>query len=145
MAASLAASLCLALLSAGGAALRAAGAQMSVRNLSDLKVYELKAVCRAKGLRVSGNKAELVSRIEDSAHGVSDTARRAARGGDSAPRTAKGLVQPVKQQRRPKKPQEANGAQLSQQSTPFDTEVCTGEKDQRARRSWLGQPAHSYR
>ena len=31
--------------------------------LSDLKVYELKAVCRAKGLRVSGRKAELVERI----------------------------------------------------------------------------------
>lgn len=31
--------------------------------LSDLKVYELKAVCRAKGLKVSGRKAELVERI----------------------------------------------------------------------------------
>ena len=36
---------------------------MSATALSDLKVYELKAVCRAKGLKVSGRKAELVERI----------------------------------------------------------------------------------
>ena len=34
------------------------------KSLSDLKVYELKAVCRAKGLKVSGRKAELIARIE---------------------------------------------------------------------------------
>ena len=34
------------------------------KSLADLKVYELKAVCRAKGLKVSGRKAELIARIE---------------------------------------------------------------------------------
>ena len=38
---------------------------MSVTALNDLKVYELKAVCRAKGLKVSGRKAELVARLQD--------------------------------------------------------------------------------
>ena len=37
-------------------------------SLTDLKVYELKAVCRAKGLKVSGKKAELISRIQDASN-----------------------------------------------------------------------------
>ncbi len=40
-------------------------------SLSDLTVYELKAVCRAKGLKVSGRKAELISRIATAPPGVS--------------------------------------------------------------------------
>lgn len=34
--------------------------------LASLTVYELKAICRAKGLKVSGRKVELVDRIRDS-------------------------------------------------------------------------------
>ena len=42
---------------------RAGSPAMSATALSDLKVYELKAVCRAKGLKVSGRKAEVVARV----------------------------------------------------------------------------------
>ena len=48
---------------------RAGSPAMSATALSDLKVYELKAVCRAKGLKVSGRKAELVERIMTSSVG----------------------------------------------------------------------------
>lgn len=43
---------------------------LAATSLSDLKVYELKAVCRAKGLKVSGRKAELIARIEAAPLGV---------------------------------------------------------------------------
>ena len=50
--------------------------------LDDLKVYELKAVCRAKGLKVSGRKAELIARIAAAPPGVvADTAASRGRGG----------------------------------------------------------------
>eukprot|EP00966_Prymnesium_polylepis_P316433 7311633-Prymnesium_polylepis.1 len=52
-------------------------------SLADLKVYELKAVCRAKGLKVSGRKAELIARIEAAPLGVakpSASKKRAASG-----------------------------------------------------------------
>ena len=49
---------------------RARSPAMSATALSELKVYELKAVCRAKGLKVSGRKAELVERIIAAGSGV---------------------------------------------------------------------------
>ena len=36
-------------------------------DMQDLKVYELKAICRARGLKVSGRKAELIARVMSSA------------------------------------------------------------------------------
>ena len=50
--------------------LRTGTPSMSVTALNDLKVYELKAVCRAKGLKVSGRKAELVERIMSASVGA---------------------------------------------------------------------------
>lgn len=38
--------------------------------LEELTVYELKAVCRAKGLKVSGRKAELIARVAAAPPGV---------------------------------------------------------------------------
>ena len=37
----------------------------AAKGLCDLTVYELKSVCRVKGLKVSGRKAELIARIEE--------------------------------------------------------------------------------
>ncbi|KAL3906571.1 MAG: hypothetical protein SGPRY_010502, partial [Prymnesium sp.] len=58
------------------APLRHAQPRLAAPSLSDLKVYELKAVCRAKGLKVSGRKAELIARIESAPLGVSSAKRR---------------------------------------------------------------------
>ena len=52
---------------------------MSATALSDLKVYELKAVCRAKGLKVSGRKAELVERIRSASVSQPKPAAKAKR------------------------------------------------------------------
>ena len=51
------------------AAVPSALTMMAASRLEDLKVYELKAVCRAKGLKVSGRKAELVERILEAGPG----------------------------------------------------------------------------
>lgn len=54
--------------------------RLAASSLADLKVYELKAVCRAKGLKVSGRKAELIARIEAAPLGIApkpDTKKRA--------------------------------------------------------------------
>lgn len=48
---------------------RAQSATMAAK-LDDLTVYELKAVCRAKGLKVSGKKAELIARVAAAPPGV---------------------------------------------------------------------------
>jgi hypothetical protein len=50
-------------------------------SLSDLKVYELKAICRAKGLKVAGRKLDLIDRIceADSAAVAVSAAEPAAR------------------------------------------------------------------
>ena len=40
-------------------------ASAAATQLTQLKVYELKAICRARGLKVSGKKAELIDRISD--------------------------------------------------------------------------------
>ena len=42
----------------------------SATSLEELTVYELKAVCRAKGLKVSGRKAELIDRVVAAGPGV---------------------------------------------------------------------------
>lgn len=55
-----------------------AAADRTVDALSDLKVYELKAVCRAKGLKVSGRKAELVERIRAAPPGLDEAVARRA-------------------------------------------------------------------
>lgn len=47
--------------------------------LDELKVYELKAICKARGLKVSGRKAELVDRIMDD-HRSKTTKPRPSRG-----------------------------------------------------------------
>ena len=52
---------------------------MAITDLTQLTVYELKAVCRAKGLKVSGRKAELVARISAAPAGVSIDARTRGR------------------------------------------------------------------
>ena len=50
-------------------------------SLADLTVYELKAVCRAKGLKVSGRKAELIERVSNAPPGVvADSAEGKGRG-----------------------------------------------------------------
>ncbi|KAL1529819.1 hypothetical protein AB1Y20_000751 [Prymnesium parvum] len=54
--------------------------RLAAPTLADLKVYELKAVCRAKGLKVSGRKAELIARIEAAPRGVTPVAPSRARG-----------------------------------------------------------------
>ena len=43
---------------------------MAAARLDELTVYELKAVCRAKGLKVSGKKAELIARVAGAPPGV---------------------------------------------------------------------------
>ena len=49
---------------------RAVPAVMAAAKLDELTVYELKAVCRAKGLKVSGRKAELIARVAAAPPGV---------------------------------------------------------------------------
>ena len=43
---------------------------MMAQRLEELTVYELKAVCRAKGLKVSGRKADLIARVAAAPPGV---------------------------------------------------------------------------
>jgi len=47
-------------------------------DLEELKVYELKAICRARGLKVSGRKAMLVERIREADSGAFPPAASAA-------------------------------------------------------------------
>lgn len=55
-------------------------ATAELQSLRDLKVYELKAICRAKGLKVTGRKDELIGRIENSpAGGQRQSARQTPR------------------------------------------------------------------
>ena len=70
---------------ARAASSRAQSATMAAK-LDDLTVYELKAVCRAKGLKVSGKKAELIARVAaappgvTAANGVSGSTQSRSRG-----------------------------------------------------------------
>mmetsp|Transcript_43942 Transcript_43942/g.81617 ORF Transcript_43942/g.81617 Transcript_43942/m.81617 type:complete len:473 (-) Transcript_43942:145-1563(-) len=41
-----------------------------VPSITELKVYELKAICRAKGLKVTGKKTDLIQRIEAAPEGI---------------------------------------------------------------------------
>ena len=54
--------------------------EASSSSLSDLTVYELKAVCRAKGLKVSGRKAELIARVAGAPPGVASSAPTGGKG-----------------------------------------------------------------
>jgi hypothetical protein len=62
---------------------------MMAKNLVELKVYELKAVCKAKRLKVSGNKADLIRRIELSAQGIADAPRNGRRQSFADPAVAR--------------------------------------------------------
>ena len=57
--------------SRGGGATRV---RMAAQSLGELTVYQLKAVCRAKGLPVSGKKSDLVARIEAAPQGAAAAA-----------------------------------------------------------------------
>ena len=69
---------------------------MEASSLADLKVYELKAVCRAKGLKVSGRKAELIERIENAPLGMAPPApSRKPRAKGKGRAATKGKAAPV--------------------------------------------------
>ena len=55
---------------------------MAAQSLGELTVYQLKAVCRAKGLPVSGKKSDLVARIEAAPQGAARLGH--GRGGSNA-------------------------------------------------------------
>lgn len=66
-------------------AVRAPAPAPAAPSLPQLTVYELKAICRAKGLKVSGRKHELVTRIADSDSSVAaPAALSGAAGGTEA-------------------------------------------------------------
>jgi hypothetical protein len=70
---------------------------MAASRLTDLKVYELKAVCRAKGLKVSGRKAELIERIAAAPPGVApDSAVGLGRGRGRGTRNGRGRGRPAR-------------------------------------------------
>ncbi|EOD12347.1 hypothetical protein EMIHUDRAFT_104224 [Emiliania huxleyi CCMP1516] len=121
------------------------------KTLAELKVYELKAVCKAKGLKVSGKKADLVRRIELSAQGIIDAPRRGPRRASAAPAappaaTASAATPsppaaatpappaaaaPAASQRRPLDPP----AELATRAAPVDADVLSAEEGYAADRA----------
>ena len=65
-------------------------AMKAAARLEDLTVYELKAVCRAKGLKVSGRKAELIARVAAAPPGVVGAETAGARKASGRGRGARG-------------------------------------------------------
>jgi len=114
-------------------------------SLTDLTVYELKAVCRAKGLKVSGRKAELVDRIASAPPGVRERPPRAAAaappdGAAAVPATAAPAPQ--------FSPPPPSPLPSRSSSPPAGVEVVTGEEagalDAKARRAARRERLKSY-
>jgi len=123
-----------------GAPLRArtAAPAMAAKNLVDLRVYELKAVCSAKGLKVSGNKADLIKRIELSAQGIVDAPRKRGR-----PAGAAGAADPAAAGPGPRPPQPSEAPPPSPPPPTLPLPTMAGSRTA----AWIGvvpaAPPHS--